>query len=96
MAEWEKVVGRLERQKARTDRGQRRYYLQLMQHTAEAAVDGQGRITLPPVLMELADLQAEVTFVGAGDVIEMWNPERYTEYVGGGEKDFDDWLVQFL
>ena len=89
-------MGRLERQKARVDPGQRRYYLQLMQHTAETTVDGQGRITLPPVLMKLAGLEAEVTFVGAGDVIEMWEPKRYADYVGGGEGDFDDWLVQFL
>lgn len=89
-------MARLERQKARVDPEQRRHYLQLMKHTAEAAVDGQGRITLPPVLMEQAELSSEVTFVGAGDVIEMWNPKRHAEYVGGAEKDFDDWLVKFL
>lgn len=96
LGEWEKVVARLERQKARIDPGQRRHYLQLMRHTIEATLDNQGRITLAPHLAELAGIESEVTFVGAGEVIEMWNPERYEQYVGGAEEDFDDWLSKYL
>lgn len=96
LAEWEKVVARLERQKARIDPDQRRHYLQLMQHTVEATLDNQGRITLAPHLAELAGIDGEVTFVGAGEVIEMWNPERYAEYVGEAKDDFDGWLVKYL
>lgn len=95
-AEWDKVVARLERQKARIDPEQRRHYLQLMRHTIEATLDGQGRITLAPHLAELAGIGEEVTFVGAGEVIEMWNPARYEKYVGGAEKDFDGWLAKYL
>lgn len=96
MEEWRKVLDRLERQKARVDPEQRRYYLRLMDHTAEAAVDGQGRISVPQHMAEKAGIDKEVLFVGAGDVIEMWDPERYREYVGGAEKEFDEWFAQFL
>lgn len=89
-------MARLERQKARIDPEQRRHYLQLMRHTIETTLDSQGRITLASHLAELAGIEAEVTFVGAGEVIEMWNPARYTEYVGGAEEDFDGWLVKYL
>ncbi len=67
-----------------------------MQHTSEAAPDAQGRISVPPHLAELAGIEQEVVFVGAGDVIEMWDPKRYEEYVGHAEKGFDGWLAQYL
>ena len=96
LAEWEKVLARLERQKARIDPKQRRNYLQLMRHTSDATLDAQGRIMLPPHLAELAGIEKEILFVGAGDVIEMWDPGTYRKYVGGAEKDFDGWMAKFL
>ena len=67
-----------------------------MRHTIEATLDNQGRIMLAPHLAELAGIEGEVTFVGAGEVIEMWNPERYEKYIGGAEEDFDGWLSKYL
>ncbi|MGH7549507.1 MAG: division/cell wall cluster transcriptional repressor MraZ [Gemmatimonadota bacterium] len=94
--EWEKVVERLERQKARVDPRQRRLYLQMMQNTVETPVDGQGRISTPQRLLELVGIEGEVTFVGAGEVIEMWNPERYANYVAGSGEELDGWLLRYL
>ncbi len=87
---------RLERQKARVDPRQRRLYLQMMQNTVETPVDGQGRISTPQRLLELVGIEAEVTFVGAGEVIEMWNPERYAKYVAGSGEELDGWLLRYL
>lgn len=67
-----------------------------MEHTTDASLDAQGRITIPPHLAERAGIEKEVLFVGAGDVIEMWDPATYREYVGGTEKDFDGWMTKFL
>jgi MraZ protein len=96
LAEWEKVLVRLERQKARIDPKQRRNYLQLMEHTSDAALDAQGRVTIPPHLARHAGIDEEVLFVGAGEVIEIWDPAAYRKYVAGAEKDFDDWMAKFL
>ncbi len=96
LAEWEKVLARLERQKARVDPKQRRNYLQLMEHTADAVLDAQGRVTIPAHLAQHAGIKKEVLFVGAGEVIEMWDPGTYRKYVGGAEKDFDAWMTNFL
>lgn len=90
------MLERLERQKARTDPRQRRLYLQLMRHTAETSIDGQGRITIPQHLAEFAGIDGEVVFVGAGDAIEMWEPGRYRDYLDGAEGDFEGWLAEFL
>ncbi len=87
---------RLERQKARVDPRQRRLYLQMMQNTVETPVDGQGRISTPQRLLELVGIEGEVTFVGAGEVIEMWNPERYANYVAGSGEELDGWLLRYL
>lgn len=67
-----------------------------MQHTADAVIDGQGRITIPPHLARLAGIEREILFVGAGDVIEMWDPTTHAGFVGEAEQDFDQWLGQFL
>lgn len=67
-----------------------------MEHTSDASLDSQGRITIPQHLAERAGIEKEVLFVGAGEVIEMWDPGTYREYVGGTEKDFDGWMTKFL
>ena len=90
------MVERLERQKARIDPTQRRQYLQMMQNTVETPVDGQGRISVPQRLLELVGIEGEVTFVGAGEVIEMWDPGRYEKYVGGAGEELDGWLIRYL
>ncbi len=90
------MVERLERQKARIDPEQRRFYLQLMRHTYDAPVDQQGRIMVPDPLAKLAGIRREIVFVGAGEVIEMWDPDRYVEYVGQAGDDLDRWLARYL
>lgn len=94
--EWDKVQERLERQRARIDPEQRPFYLQLMRDTAETTVDAQGRISIPSHLAELAGIGGEALFVGSGQIIEMWDPGRYAEYVGEAEEGFDRWRVQYL
>lgn len=90
------MLGRFERQKARIDAKQRRHYLRLMQFTVEAVVDAQGRIMLPRHMAEIAGIGDEVTFVGAGNVIEMWDPARYENFIAGADDDFDHWLSRYL
>lgn len=67
-----------------------------MRNTAEAGLDAQGRISVPPHLVEAAGIGKEVLFVGAGDVIEMWDPQRYESYVGESQEDFEQWFGSFL
>jgi len=44
---------------------------------ASVEVDKQGRILLPGVLREFADLSKDVTLVGVGTRIEIWDKARY-------------------
>ena len=44
----------------------------------EAELDGNGRVGIPPFLVEHAGLDRDVTVVGAGDHIEVWDRARWS------------------
>lgn len=67
-----------------------------MRHTAEASLDAQGRIHVPRHLAELAGIEREVLFVGAGEIVELWDPSRYGEYVAGADGEFEEWIQDYL
>jgi MraZ protein len=43
----------------------------------EVFLDKLGRILVPAYLREYAEIDGEAIFVGADDVIELWNPQRW-------------------
>jgi MraZ protein len=47
------------------------------------SVDGQGRLSIPPVLREFAGIQHEVMVVGIGARVEIWARERWDAYEAG-------------
>jgi MraZ protein len=58
----------------------------------ETTFDKQGRITLPPHLVEFAQLDglSEVTTIGVRNRIEIWNPKVYGEIRAQKEKVIQD------
>lgn len=48
---------------------------------AELEFDRTGRILIPSSLRDYAKLEKEVTVIGTGDTIEIWDKEAYDEYV---------------
>lgn len=46
---------------------------------ATCEVDKQGRILIPPVLREFADLQKDVVSVGVLNRIEIWSKDRWLD-----------------
>ena len=61
-----------------------------------SSLDGQNRITLTPEQMEYAGIAGMVTFVGDGNRIRLWSPDRFTaevETVSAEEADrFEQWF----
>ena len=51
-------------------------------------IDGQGRILLPALLRDHADLEREVMFVGVGSRIELWNKAMFEEGHSKTQSDF--------
>ncbi|HEU4974264.1 MAG TPA: division/cell wall cluster transcriptional repressor MraZ [Baekduia sp.] len=52
----------------------------LSANSMPGALDSAGRVPLQPFLMEHGDLTREVTVVGAGDHLQIWNRERWAAY----------------
>jgi MraZ protein len=56
---------------------------------ADSTLDKQGRVTLSPLQVQVAGITKEITLVGRGSYIEIWDSERLRKYLGSGDT-FDD------
>lgn len=60
----------------------------------ETAVDGAGRIGIPPVLREYAHLDKDVAIIGNGDRIEIWDAAAWTTYSGETAANIEDFAKE--
>lgn len=47
---------------------------------SEVEIDKQGRILIPPMLREHAELNKDVIFIGVSNRAEIWSKEKWREY----------------
>jgi MraZ protein len=52
-------------------------------------VDRQGRVRIPPELVQLAGLEKEVVLVGVRDHLELWNRQRWEAYLAEQQAQYD-------
>lgn len=55
----------------------RRIQRLLMGHATEMEMDNQGRILLPPMLREYAELEKRAVLVGQGKKFELWEEDHW-------------------
>ena len=55
---------------------------------SESKLDGQGRVMLSPRQIKYSRIEKEVTLVGSGTFIEIWDTSRHAEYLD--DVDFDE------
>lgn len=60
-----------------TNKDARQFVRFFLAGAASVEVDKQGRILVPNVLREFADLTKDVTLIGVGSRIEIWDKARY-------------------
>ncbi|MCB0294697.1 MAG: division/cell wall cluster transcriptional repressor MraZ [Calditrichaeota bacterium] len=60
----------------------------LMYQASEQTIDKQGRLNLPANLIEYAGLEGEVLVVGYEQKIEIWDRDRYRDYVESTESEY--------
>jgi len=63
----------------------RRIQRLLIGHATELALDGNGRILLPPLLREYANIQKKLILVGQGHKFEIWDHDQW-------QQQRDHWL----
>ena len=55
----------------------------LLSGAVELSLDRQGRALIPGYLREYADLSGQVLVIGAGNTVELWEPERWQVALDG-------------
>ena len=85
---WEEVVGELKKP-AYSDAEYRNFMRLLLSSASKEVWDRQGRIHVPDNLRELGGITRNVVFVGAHDKVEIWDAERWTDFVKEQSADFE-------
>lgn len=69
---WERLLGRLTGGSKVVSLGARDIERFILGSAYELEPDGQGRVVIPEILADYADLKEEVVFLGLGDRVEIW------------------------
>jgi len=86
--EMERLSGKID-QAPTTDREVRRFRLLFFSSMEEVDIDGNGRILLPERLVEFAGLKHEVVLIGVRDHLEIWETERWQQFMTQNAGGFD-------
>ncbi|MEH3034209.1 MAG: division/cell wall cluster transcriptional repressor MraZ [Aeromicrobium erythreum] len=73
-----------------TNREARNFVRMLYSGASKEMPDKQGRVSIPPVLREWAQLDRDVAVVGAMDRIEIWDAARWSSFQDEHEESFSD------
>lgn len=94
--EWAKVEAKLARINSFTRKG-RTVKRNFLRFAEDVVLDKQHRIPLPPHLMEWAGIQDRAIFIGSGERIEIWSPEKLDEMDAGlSFEEYQELLEQVL
>ncbi|QQS02571.1 MAG: division/cell wall cluster transcriptional repressor MraZ [Austwickia sp.] len=73
-----------------TNKAVRDYTRVLLSGASDEIPDKQGRVTIPANLREYAGLGREVTVIGQGSHVEVWDTPSWEAYLAGTEQAFAD------
>ena len=57
---------------------------------AEAKIDTQGRLQIPPFMRDHAHLGRDVVVAGVGDYVELWDKARFEADISATQAQLDD------
>ena len=57
---------------------------------SEDKFDNQSRLTIPQNLLDYAGIEKEVLIIGINKFIEIWNPQKYTDYLENNKEPYQD------
>ncbi len=57
----------------------------------QVEIDRQSRIRLSDDLILFAGLKSELVLIGVGDHIEIWDVDRWSEFLDQRQSEFDQW-----
>jgi len=93
--EWKKVFSKVAGL-SEFNKEYRSFQRSFLRGATEIDMDANGRILLPKTMTKFADIGKEVIVVGTGNRIEIWNPEKYDEFLINDEDEFSLLAEKFL
>ncbi|HUF78812.1 MAG TPA: division/cell wall cluster transcriptional repressor MraZ [Thermoanaerobaculia bacterium] len=89
LAEWEEIEGRLAAMPS-THPARTKFLERVNYYGQQARLDAQGRIVVPQILRESAEIVGEVVVSGRITYLEVWNRERFAEKLAREDFTEDD------
>ena len=89
MEEWKKFEDKLKTLPI-TNKNARNFVRFFLSGATECELDKQGRFLIVGKLRENAKLEKDVTIIGAGTRIEIWNKEKWQEHISEENLSIED------
>jgi MraZ protein len=92
---WDEIEQKLSKLSSH-NRTKQKFLMRTNYYGQVVELDGQGRVLIPPVLREAAQMKGEVDVLGNLTYLELWNHARFIEQLSKGpftpddEKNLDD------
>lgn len=61
----------------------------------EVEFDKQGRFVIPQNLRDYAEITKEATIIGVSSRIEIWDKDKYQEYIDSSQMDYENIIDDF-
>ncbi|MCY4225918.1 MAG: division/cell wall cluster transcriptional repressor MraZ [Bacteroidetes bacterium] len=78
------------------DRKHRAFTRQFMMWAEEVSIDSKGRISLSRPLLEYAGIQHTTLLLGSQTYIEIWNPDRFDDYLNEEDMDYESLAAEVM
>lgn len=95
MLEWKKVFSKVSGL-SEFNKEYRAFQRSFLRGATEVDMDNNARVLLPKSMVKFAEIEKEVIVVGTGNRIEIWNPEKYDEFLIKDEDEFSDLAEKYL
>jgi MraZ protein len=86
---WDSLAAKLDQLPLADKTKERAFKRTLMAGACEAEVDPQGRILIPQMLREYAQIRREAVVIGVLHHVEIWARERWTKYQKTARASFE-------
>lgn len=88
-AEFRRIASQIQRT-SMGNRAARNYLRVLLSGAVEQTYDKQGRVLIPPVLRDYANLKQDIVVIGVGTRAEVWDAAAWQEYLREQEQSYAD------
>ncbi|HET9940426.1 MAG TPA: division/cell wall cluster transcriptional repressor MraZ [Candidatus Eisenbacteria bacterium] len=78
------------------DEAARRFQRLFLLDSRDETLDAQGRVAIPPRLLEHAKITKDVLVNGVLDHIEIWDPKVFEQYLASSNRTYEDIAGEIL